>query len=73
MQQAVGEDILDLPERLKTISNIELKDIREHYRRTHTAKNMMFIIAGRLKGRKHKIMKKDGRAFMTAQCERRGE
>ena len=70
VQQAVGEDILDLPERLKTISNIELKDIREHYRRTHTAKNMMFIIAGRLKGRKHKIMKmledwelKEGRRF----------
>ena len=70
VQQAVGEDILDLPERLKTISNIELKDIREHYRRTHTAKNMMFIIVGRLKGRKHKIMKmleewelKEGRKF----------
>ena len=28
VQQAVGEDILDLSERLKTISNIELKDIR---------------------------------------------
>lgn len=57
VQQAVGEDILDLPERIKTISNIELKDIREHYRRTHTAKNMMFIIAGKIRGRKHKIIK----------------
>ena len=57
VQQAVGEDILDLSERLKTISNIELKDIREHYRRTHTAKNMMFIIAGKIHGRKHKIIK----------------
>jgi len=56
VQQAVGEDVLDLPERLKTISNIELKDIREHYRRTHTAKNMMFIIAGKIRGRKHKII-----------------
>ena len=55
VQQAVGEDILDLSERLKTISNIELKDIREHYRRTHTAKNMLFIVAGKIKGRKHKI------------------
>ena len=55
VQQAVGEDVLDLSERLKTISNIELKDIREHYRRTHTAKNMLFIIAGRLKGRRKKI------------------
>ena len=57
VQQAVGEDILDLSERLKTISNIELKDIREHYRRTHTAKNMLFIIAGKIRGRKHKIMR----------------
>ena len=57
VQQAVGEDILDLSERLKTISNIELKDIREHYRRTHTAKNMMFIIVGKIKGRKHKIIR----------------
>lgn len=57
LQREVGEDILDLPERLKTISNIELKDIREHYRRTHTAKNMSFIIAGKIHGRKHEIVR----------------
>ena len=57
VQQAVGEDILDLSERLKTISNIELKDIREHHRRTHTSSNMMFIIAGKIHGRKHRIIK----------------
>ena len=56
VQQAVGEDILALPERLETIRNIDLKDIREHYRRTHTAQNMLFIIAGDLKGRKKKIV-----------------
>ena len=57
VQQAVGEDILDLSERIKTISNIELKDIREHYRRTHTAKNMLFVVAGKIRGRKRKIMR----------------
>ena len=57
VQQAVGEDILDLSERRETIANIDLKDIREHYRRTHTAKNMLFIIAGKIHGRKHKIIK----------------
>ncbi len=57
VQQAVGEDILDLPERLKTIPNIELKDIREHYRRTHTAKNMRFIIAGKIHGRRRQILR----------------
>ena len=57
VQQAVGEDILDLPERIKTIQNISLRDIREHYRRTHTAKNMLFIVAGKIRGRKHKILR----------------
>ncbi|MEE0888408.1 MAG: pitrilysin family protein [Candidatus Saccharimonadaceae bacterium] len=76
VQQTVGEDILDLSERIKTIPNIELKDIREHYRRTHTAKNMLFIIAGKMKGRKHKIMKmlsdwelKEGEKFEIPQAE----
>ena len=47
LQQAVGENTPNLQERLKTINNIELKDIREHYRRTHTSKNMRFIFAGK--------------------------
>ena len=53
----LGENIPNLQERIKTIANIELKDIREHYRRTHTAHNMRFIIAGNLKHRKRKIIK----------------
>lgn len=57
LQQIVGENVPDLQERLKTINNIELRDIREHYRRTHTAHNLRFIIAGNLRGRKHKIIK----------------
>ena len=57
VQKAVGEDILDLQDRLKTIQNIELKDIREHYRRTHTAENMLFIIAGKIRHRKREIVK----------------
>lgn len=56
LQQVVGEDVPDLQERIKTIANIELKDIREHYRRTHTAHNMRFIIAGNLKHRRRKII-----------------
>lgn len=56
LQQSLGEPVLTYSERLKTINNIELKDIREHYRRTHTARNMQFIIAGSLRGRKRKIV-----------------
>lgn len=57
LQAAIGEPVPSLQERLKTISNIELKDIREHYRRTHTANNMRFIITGKLKHRKHQIIR----------------
>lgn len=48
LQQAIGEDVENLQGRLKTVPNIELKDIREHYRRTHTAKNLRFVIAGNI-------------------------
>ncbi len=57
LQQALGENVPVLSERIKTLNNIELKDIREHYRRTHTAENMRFIIAGNLRHRKHKILR----------------
>lgn len=56
LQQDLGDSILTYAERLKTISNIDIEDIREHHRRTHTAENLQFIIAGNLKGRKAKIV-----------------
>ena len=56
LQQELGEKVLTYAERIKTISNIELKDIRDHYRRTHTARNMQFVITGNLRGRKRKIV-----------------
>ncbi len=57
LQRMIGENVASLPERIKTIGNIELKDIREHYQRTHTAKNMRFVIAGNLRHRKRAIIK----------------
>ncbi len=57
LQQMIGEKVPDLSERIRTISNITLKDVREHYRRTHTAENMRFIIAGNLRHRKRDIVK----------------
>ena len=57
LQRAIGENVPDLRERLNTLQNIELKDIREHYRRTHTAKNMRFIIAGQVKKHKKELVK----------------
>ena len=76
LQKAIGEDVLDLRERVSTLQNIELKDIREHYRRTHTAKNMRFIIAGQVKKHKKEILKnlnswelKDGERFEAPKDE----
>lgn len=58
LQQAIGENVQNLNERVRTLNNIELKDIREHYRRTHTANNMRFVISGNLGfRRRRKIIK----------------
>jgi predicted Zn-dependent peptidase len=35
-------------ERLKLMENVTVTDVREHYERTHTTKNLRFIIAGNL-------------------------
>jgi len=58
IQQLLGEDILTFWQRIQTINNVQLKDIREHYKRTHTAKNMRFVIAGKLTGRKSELMRR---------------
>ena len=55
LQQELGEKVLTYSERLRTINNIELKDVQAHYNRTHTSNNMQFIIAGSLRGRKRQI------------------
>ncbi|MBQ8996987.1 insulinase family protein [Candidatus Saccharibacteria bacterium] len=58
LQQSIGENVENLADRLRTLPDIELKDIREHYRRTHTAGNMRFVIAGNLGfARRRKIIK----------------
>lgn len=57
IQQLLGEDILTFWQRIQTINNVTLKDIREHYRRTHTADNMRFVISGKLQGRKSEIIR----------------
>lgn len=55
IQQLLGEDVLTYPQRLKTINNITVRDIREHHQRTHTAQNLRFVVAGKLHGRKTQI------------------
>ena len=57
MQQLLGEDVLTFWQRLQTIPRVTLADIREHHKRTHTAKNMCFVIAGKMRGRKSEIIR----------------
>jgi zinc protease len=57
IQQLLGEDVLTYRQCLTTIANVSLSDIREHHRRTHTTRNMRFVIAGKLRGRKTDILK----------------
>lgn len=55
IQQLLGEDVYTFWQRLQTIPTVTLADIREHHKRTHTASNMCFVIAGKLHGRKAEI------------------
>lgn len=57
IQQLLGESVYTYWQRLQTLSNVTLKDIREHHKRTHTSDNMRFVIAGKLEGRKAKIQR----------------
>lgn len=57
VQQLLGEDVLTYRQALATVSNVSLNDIREHHRRTHTTRNMRFVIAGKLRGRKSEIVR----------------
>lgn len=57
IQQLLGEDVLTYRQCLATIPNVSLNDVKEHHKRTHTTKNMRFVIAGKLKGRKRAIIR----------------
>lgn len=40
-------------QRLKLMDNVALDDIRDHYKKTHTSRNLRFIIAGNITPRRH--------------------
>lgn len=43
-------------ERLELMNNVELKDIKDHYKRTHGAENAVFFVAGNLGDSKDEII-----------------
>lgn len=55
MRKQLGLLVKTDPERIKLMSNVSVNDIRDHYKKTHTAPNMRFVIAGNLtpKRREH--------------------
>ena len=56
--QTSGERLLTEEQVLATMHNVKLKDIKEHFVRTHTSDNMRFVIAGNLKPeRREKLIK----------------
>ena len=69
VQQLLGEDVLTYRQSISTIANVTLADVKEHHRRTHTTKNMRFVIAGKMKGRK-KIIKRIIESFELKEGER---
>ncbi|PID32754.1 hypothetical protein CR956_00795 [Candidatus Saccharibacteria bacterium] len=68
-QQLIGEDVYSYWQRLQTIPNVKLSDIKEHYERTHTSDNLRFVIAGKLDGRKTRI-KEMLESWSLPRCER---
>ncbi|HSW66613.1 MAG TPA: pitrilysin family protein [Bacillota bacterium] len=44
-------------ERLKLMDNVTVSDVREHYERTHTTRNLRFIVAGNLTPKRQETVK----------------
>jgi predicted Zn-dependent peptidase len=48
LREEYGFKVVTDQERLKLMSNVTLKNIQEHYKRTHTSSNLRFVIAGNI-------------------------
>lgn len=54
MREALGLIAKTDAERLELMQNVKVDDVRAHYKRTHFAKNMRFVIAGNLSSQRRK-------------------
>lgn len=57
LREAYGFMAMTDHDRLKLMDNVQLEDIRGHYRRTHTTDNLRFVIAGRMPAERRKRIK----------------
>jgi predicted Zn-dependent peptidase len=60
-REAYGLLAMSDRECLKQMKNVKLKDLIEHYQKTHVTSNMRFIVAGDLSRRREKIKNKIGK------------
>ncbi len=56
LREAYGFKVLTDQTRLQLMDNVSVKDIFDHYHRTHTAQNMRFVIAGNLSPKRQKVL-----------------
>ncbi len=56
LRQRYGFSVLTDQERLPLMENVTQRDIRKHYRSTHTTSNMRFVIAGNFTSTRRRIV-----------------
>ncbi len=57
LRQSYGFKVLTDQERVLEMENVNLEDIRTHYRDTHTTSNLRFVVAGKLPATRRKLIK----------------
>ncbi len=60
LRQAYGLLALTDQQRLRLMRNVNREDIANHFKKTHITRNMRFVVAGNLKGRKQIIRRMIG-------------
>lgn len=71
LRQKYGFCVLTDQERLSLMDNVKLADVQEHYKKTHRASNMRFVVAGNLtKARKEVIEKIFGAIELSSEGHR---
>lgn len=58
LREKYGFYVLTDQERLKLMDNVTLGDVQEHYKKTHRASNMRFVIAGNLTKSRREVIEK---------------
>ena len=70
LRRAFGLIVRTDTERLKLMENVTVEDVREHYRRTHTAPNVRFIIGGNITAKRRTAIES---LFSAIELPKRGK